>query len=539
MRLMPKLIFPAFVSFSLLVLLGCSSAGLPSPSPSSAVSGSPSAVTYATATGTYAAVGAPGSAPAVCATPPAGPVSPPPGAVKVDPSVLGDLSAKTLSSPAGTTFWLAPGVHKLDSSPDAQVSPKDGDVYLGAPGAILDGQNVNEFAFTRRAADVTIRYLTVQNFNPNTSQAGVVNHDGGTGWVIADDAILSNHGAGVRAGANQQVLRSCLKDNGQYGIAAPSPLANVAGHAVPVTGGLVVKGNEIVGNDADNIEAQHPGCGCSGGAKFFGINGADITGNWVHDNHTVGLWVDTDNNDFLISDNVIENNAGVGLFYEISYNGIIRDNTFRNNAVQRGKQFADRSDLFPVGAVYISESGGEPRLPARTDHLEISGNLLDRNWGGITAWEDANRFCNSNPAVRACTLLVRDRQSCSQPGISTQPFYSDCRWKTQRLDIHDNTFVFDPTAVGCTNSRCGLMALISNPGMRPWWTPYQGTVIEDAVTFGQGNSWHNNTYSGPWQFMAHDTRTIVSFDAWRAAPYSQDAASTLTQTSSNRTPSRR
>jgi len=70
------------------------------------------------------------------------------------------------------------------------------------------------------------------------------------------------------------------------------------------------------------------------------------------------------------------------------------------------------------------------------------------------------------------------------------------------------------------------------PRTTPVWTPYQGTAIEDAVTFGQGNSWHNNTYSGPWQFMALDTRKTISFDVRRAAPYSQDAGSTLTQTAS-------
>jgi hypothetical protein len=52
-------------------------------------------------------------------------------------------------------------------------------------------------------------------------------------------------------------------------------------------------------------------------------------------------------------------------------------------------------------------------------------------------------------------------------------------------------------------------------------------VIQDAITFSQGNHWSNNRYVGPWRFMAHDTGTEMAFAAWQAAPYGQDAGSTL------------
>src|SRR5262249_13648984 len=68
----------------------------------------------------------------------------PAGAVVVDPGT--DLSAVTRANPAGTTFWLSPGTHLLAPDQFGQVIPKDGDVYLGAPGAVLDGQRVNQAA---------------------------------------------------------------------------------------------------------------------------------------------------------------------------------------------------------------------------------------------------------------------------------------------------------------------------------------------------------------------------------------------------------
>ncbi|MFF3879393.1 right-handed parallel beta-helix repeat-containing protein, partial [Streptomyces sp. NPDC001978] len=119
----------------------------------------------------------------VCAKPAAGPAKAPAGAVTVDPAVVGDLAAKTKSSPPNTTFWLRPGKHRLDPDRYAQVIPKEGDRYLGAPGAVLDGRKTNQYAFGGSARDVTIRYLTVQRFVAPPDE-GVVNHDSADGWVI-------------------------------------------------------------------------------------------------------------------------------------------------------------------------------------------------------------------------------------------------------------------------------------------------------------------------------------------------------------------
>jgi hypothetical protein len=53
-------------------------------------------------------------------------------------------------------------------------------------------------------------------------------------------------------------------------------------------------------------------------------------------------------------------------------------------------------------------------------------------------------------------------------------------------------------------------------------------VIQDAITFRQGNVWARNRYIGPWVFVAHDLSTVLDFDSWQADPYGQDVGSTLT-----------
>ena len=455
---------------------------------------------------------------AVCDRIPDAYPAPPEGAVVVEP-VDGEAQRQTAAHAGGTTFWLAPGTHTLGDDQYGQIRPKDGDVYLGAPGAVLDGRGRNRYAFVGDASDVVIRNLTVQHFAAGRDE-GVVNHDSADGWVIEHNTVRDNEGAGLMAGTGQQVLGNCLRDNGQYGMNAYKDGA---------LGSLVVVGNEITGNNTDDWESQVPGCGCTGGVKFWSVDGADVRDNWVHANHGAGLWMDTNDNDFLVEHNLFEDNDAEALLYETSYNALIRDNTFRRNTIALGKAFANRGDGFPVGTVYVSESGGEPRVPARFDTIEIVGNTFEQNWSGVTLWENADRFCNSpaNTSTGSCTRLVPDRSRCVAPGIDTEPLRSDCRWKTQHVTIHGNRFTVDPAVIGCEKG-CARMAVLSNWGTFPDWSPYQASTVQQAITFDQDNVWHHNTYLGPWTFTPFDMSRVLDATAWQAPPYHQDECSAFT-----------
>ncbi|MFF2352082.1 right-handed parallel beta-helix repeat-containing protein [Kitasatospora sp. NPDC058115] len=488
----------------LVVVTGCTG----TPSHPVGPSGAPSA----TASG-------PAAAARVCDHPAPGPATAPPGAVTVDPAVVDDLAAKTRNSPPNTTFWLLPGTHTLQPDRYAQVMAKEGNTYLGAPGAVLDGRRTNNYAFSGTAPRVTIRHLTVQGFVAPHDE-GVVNHDMADGWVIENTTVQDNSGAGLMAGAHQQLRASCLRRNGQYGMNAYKTGDSIKG--------LVVEGNEVTGNNTDDWERREPGCGCTGGIKFWAVDGADVRGNWVHDNRGPGLWADNNNNDFLIENNLLEANDGAALVYETSYNAVVRDNTVRRNTWAEGREHTADGDNFPYAAVYLSESGGEPRIPARTDRIEIHHNVLEDNWSGITLWENADRFCNSpaNTSTGYCTRLVKDTASCAAPAIGTAPLYGDCRWKTQRVDIHDNRFSLDPSVVGCT-TECGRMAVLSNYGTYPDWSPYKGKRVAEALTLGQDNRWHDNDYRGPWTFVADDPDRPLDPAQWQGDPYRQDAGSTF------------
>jgi Right handed beta helix region len=462
-----------------------------------------------------------------------GPATAPKGAIEVP---AGD-NANVGFNQAGTTYWFAPGVHTLGTEEFANIDPAGNNTYIGAPGAILDGQHKNDSAFDGTAEHVLIEYLTIRNFGTNggDQQEGVVNHDSGSYWTISHSTIAGNAGAGTMVGSHNTLTWNCLRDNQQYGFNAYSNNGEITD--------LVLDHNEIAGNDTFDYEAKQPGCGCSGGGKFWDVVNAKVTSNWVHDNKSVGLWADTNNAGFEFAGNYISDSQGVGLVYEISYNAVIEYNTFDRNGVTGGPT----STGFPTSAIYISESGADSRVNSnyKNSPFLIAHNVFTDNWGGVILWENSNRFCASpdNTSSGYCTLVdpKATLKACGNASeIKTQPYFADCRWKTQNALVEDNQFTFTPSAVGksCTAAHlCGYNGVFSEYGTDPKWSPYQADIVPTAIAFHQDNKFSDNTYSGPWCFMGWELGTSVGFSQWQAAAnasskqFGQDANSVHTGTS--------
>jgi len=343
-------------------------------------------------------------------------------------------------------------------------------------------------------------------------------------------------------GTNDVVAGNCLTANGEYAFDAYSTWDT------SLTGGpsnIALTGNEISYNDTCNWESESldpvpaadrpsncgsgpfAGCGCSGGGKFWEVDGATVTDNYVHDNYNVGLWADTDNVGFDIADNTISDNWGEGIIYEISYNFSITDNVFSDDVWGGGPT----NPGFPEGAIYVSESGGDSRVPGpESGEALIEGNTFTDNWSGVVLWESANRFCGSpdNSSTGACTLVdpsVANISTCDETDLTgatpsdTPDYYDLCRWKTQNVTVTDNTFNFNQADIpGCdgTANSCGENGMFSQYGTSPSWSPYMGDVIETAITKDQNNLFSDNTYSGPWSFMYANQSGIMTFAQWQA-----------------------
>jgi parallel beta-helix repeat protein len=272
-------------------------------------------------------------------------------------------------------------------------------------------------------------------------------------------------------------------------------------------------------------------CGCSGGGKFWQTTNGTVTGNYVHNNIGVGIWVDTDNAGFNISSNYVSNNWAAGIMYEISYNAQINNNTLVGNTISEGSSNATPG--FPDGAIYISESGGDTRVASQyAGQFLVQGNLLTNNWGGVVLWENADRYC-SDGSDGVCTLVdpsTYTMSSCAANLSGTTPFdyYDNCRWKTQNVQVTNNTENIDPASVAanCTViNLCGFSGLFSNYG-----TSIYGSSRPIAVTFHQGNTFADNTYNGPWSFFAWSQSNLanpVAASQWMAPAPTDDCASGL------------
>ncbi|MDQ1400146.1 MAG: hypothetical protein QOK20_2078, partial [Acidimicrobiaceae bacterium] len=462
--------------------------------------------------------GFPASPPAAICDNPAmltGPATAPRGAVVVK---AGKNTGVNWNKP-GVTFWFAPGVHTFGTTA-AAIVPVSNTSFVGAPGAILDGKGVNTYAFGKFATGVSISYLTIQGFVP-TRNTGAVNHETSTGWTVQHNTIQNNQGAGVMVAPSNVVSFNCLRNNGQYGYSAFGKGGNT---------NITIDHNEISGNNTANWEATLPGCGCSGAGKIWNTIGGTITNNWIHDNVGSGIWVDTNNAGLLIDGNYIDDNDAEGIIYEVSYNGRITNNNLLHNGFVEGRSFAATGSTFPVGAIYIAESGGDSRVAGGLySTFDISGNSLDGNWGGITVWENPNRFCGSDPQSTFCTLVnpQANLTTCVPGTINNAPYFSDCRWKTQNVAVHDNQVIFSRTDAGCTTTGCGEQALLAGTGSEPSWSPYLGTSVDTAITTTQNNHFADNSYVGDVQFVDFTTNPL-SLGAFQAAPFAQDGGSALT-----------
>jgi hypothetical protein len=445
-----------------------------------------------------------------------------------------------------TVYYFATGTHTIGSGEYNQIIPGNNDTYEGAPGAILSGQQKNDYAFTGSATGVTVEYLTITDFGVYTSdtsdsQAGVVNHDTATGWTIEHNTITQNGGAGAMIGDNGVAEYNCFSENGQYGFQTYQPL--------PGTTNVTIDYNEFYNNDEGGYDL-HTGCGCAAASgKFWTTAGATFANNYVHtDSETDAtftgdpcVWADTGNSGLSITGNYLSGCNAEGIDVEASYFNTVAYNTIINS----GGGYVANSNIagFPSAAVYVSESGYDTRAPAETGGAAtITGNVFTNDAGGVILWENSNRFCGDG-FDGICTSVdsAATMSTCptSSTKASSETLYYDCRWRTQNVQVTNNveslTVASVPNCNQSTND-CGFNGVFSEYAS---YTPYltaaspntcdnQGTIsackvavpnspwaIPQLITADQGNVFSNNTYCGPWEFMGGDQGNAITFANWQ------------------------
>lgn len=337
-----------------------------------------------------------------------------------------DIGKLADSHPAGTVFMIHGEHHKQS------VSPKDNQAFIGADGAVLDGDNTTRDAFDSYADGVQIIGMEIRNYKTTNQWRGAINGMG-EDWVIIGNEIHHNAIAGmwIEGGGDPQIINNHIHHNGRSGL------------SVRYTDGGLIENNEISYNNYQ----QKWNWGIEAGAgKMWSTTNLVIRGNWSHHNHGPGFWTDHDNIGTLYENNLIEDNVANGIFHEISYDAIIRNNVIRRNG-------GDSARWMWGGGIMIASS----------QNVEIYGNTLEDNANGIA--------------------MTRQNRGTGEYGL----------WTLANNYVHDNTVV-DSGLTGAAQD-VGSNAIYSS-GIRFENNSYSGDV---------GWWWMNKSISwSAWQGYGHD-----------------------------------
>jgi hypothetical protein len=410
--------------------------------------------------------------------------------------------------PAGTVFWLRAGVHRMQ-----RITPKANNAFVGEYGAVLSGgQVLSGFARTgstwsvggqvqqgaatgvcsggvrcqvpedlyldgrilqhvpslaqvgpgrwffdygadrihlgddpngRRvetsvlptainstAGGVRVENLVVELY-ANPAQSGAIAT--GSGWVVTRTEVRHNHGAGIFVrGDDWRMVANNVHHNGQIGIAGNGARG-------------LVEGNVIAGNNTAGFDYSWE----AGGTKFAYTTSLVVRGNTVTDNNGPGLWTDIDNLGTLMENNVVVGNVDAGIFHEISYDAVIRNNIVNGT----------RSPVLN----WVSGAG---ILVSNSRNVEVYGNRLEGNHQGITG-------------------LMTNRG-----GGRHGP------WELVNLNVHDNESI----------NTAGRHGIIQNVGDRGYFTNRNNRYTNNTYRGATSYFWNDTTIDqSSWRGAGNDT----------------------------------
>ena len=197
-------------------------------------------------------------------------------------------------------------------------------------------------AFAGTARDVVLKGLIVRQY-ASPAQFGAIEGAKGERWTLIEVSAAHNHSRGLSLGPGMVVQGGAFVWNGQLGIGGQ-------GHDV------VVKHAEI----AHNNYAGYDHWWEAGGMKITKSDNLRFIANYVHHNDGPGLWLDWDNRYASIEGNLIAANRAIGLQYEASRNGRVKD-----NIVARNDQ-SGYDDGFWGAEILVQNSSG----------IEVTGNVV-------------------------------------------------------------------------------------------------------------------------------------------------------------------
>jgi parallel beta-helix repeat protein len=282
--------------------------------------------------------------------------------------------------------------------------------------------------------DVTVTGLTVEMF-ATAAQHGAID-TAAPGWIIQDDRVVLNHGAGVTTEGDAHIEDVDASENGEEGIGG-------TGHDTMVIDNLI----------ADNNWAGFDPGWEAGGAKWGAASDLDVQGNVVRDNRGPGLWSDVESTDVTFEGNTVTGNSEAGIFYEISSDGVISDNYVSRNgfgmdvwlwgsgillAESSGVTVSDNTvmdNANAIGLVQQDRGDGTNGKPLVLHDIAIDDNTVDLGSGSMgLVQDDGDLSVFSDPTI---TYSANSYSRCSgTPFAWDDDFLTAAEWRALGHDVN-------------------------------------------------------------------------------------------------------
>lgn len=247
------------------------------------------------------------------------------------------------------------------------------------------------FAFDSGASGILISNITVEKYS-SAAQRGAIYAGDGKGWTIENCEVRLNSGPGISVGSGIRVRNCDVHHNGQIGIQGDGK-------------DILIEGNRVWANNTRGFDPAWE----AGGVKIAESDGIVFRDNHVYENDGTGLWCDIECRNTVYEGNLVENNRHIGIFHEISFNAVIRNNIVRHNASANRKWFWGTD----IGV-------------AASQDVEVTGNTITTAAGG-------------------CAIMLFDQGRRSDNGTE---------YKTRNNSVRSNAITFEgaPCAGGASDT---------------------------------------------------------------------------------------